>query len=86
MATRQVFPFDSNSQPVKIDFRYSARGWQGSTGRERTLSAASNTGTHIQNTLIRANACIAEQSFRKRSETRSLPNQALVLRVRLPSA
>jgi len=42
----------------------------------------SDSGTDIQNTLTWTNACFTEESFGNRGETRSLSDQALVLRVR----
>jgi len=42
----------------------------------------SDSGTDIQNTLTWTNACFTEESFGNRGETRSLSDQAFVLRVR----
>jgi hypothetical protein len=42
----------------------------------------SDSGAEIQDTLTWTNASFTEQSFGKRSKTRSLPDQALVLSVR----
>jgi hypothetical protein len=42
----------------------------------------SDAGAEVQDTLPRTNTCLAEESFRAGSQTRSLPDEALVFEVR----